>query len=69
MRKLRDVKPCVQSHRAGKERSQNFLLFSFFLRPHLQHMGVPRLGVELKLQLLAYTTATSNIGSKRESAT
>ena len=33
-----------------------YLLISF-LWPHLQHMEVPRLGVELELQLLAYTTA------------
>ena len=36
-------------------------IFSFafcFLRPHLQHMEVPWLGVESELQLLAYTTAT-----------
>ena len=31
----------------------------FFLGPHLQHMDIPRLGVELELQLLAYTTATA----------
>ena len=30
-----------------------------FLGPHLQHLKVPRLGVELKLQLPAYTTATA----------
>ena len=29
-----------------------------FLGPHLRHMEVPRLGVELELQLPAYTTAT-----------
>ena len=29
----------------------------FFLGLHLQHMEVPRLGVELDLQLLAYATA------------
>ena len=29
----------------------------FFLGPHLQHMEVPRLGVELELQLPAYATA------------
>ena len=29
-----------------------------FLGPHLQHMDVPRLGVKLELQSLAYTTAT-----------
>ena len=32
-----------------------------FLGPHLQHMEVPRLGVELELQLLAYTTATATL--------
>ena len=35
-------------------------LFSFvFLVLYLQHMEVPRLGVESELQLLAYTTATA----------
>ena len=34
--------------------------FSFaFLGPHLQHTEVSRLGVESKLQLLVYTTATA----------
>jgi len=37
-----------------------FFFFPFgFLGPHPQHMEVPRLGVELELQLLAYTTATA----------
>ena len=40
-----------------------FFVFLFcvvcFLGPHLQHMEVPRLGVELELQLLAYATATA----------
>ena len=31
----------------------------FFLRPHLWHMEVPRLGVELELQLPGYNTATA----------
>ena len=35
-----------------------FLLF-VFLGPHLQHMQVPRLGVESKLQLLACATAVA----------
>ena len=35
-----------------------FLLFCF-LGPYLQHMEVPRLGVESELQLSAYTTATA----------
>ena len=33
--------------------------FFFFLEPHLQHMEVPRLGVDSELQLPAYTTATA----------
>ena len=32
-----------------------------FLGPHLQHVEVPRLGVERQLQLLAYTTATATL--------
>ena len=35
-----------------------FYLF-IFLEPHLRHMEVPRLGVELELQPLIYTTATT----------
>ena len=34
-------------------------LFVCFLGLHLRHMEVPRLIVELELQLLAYTTATA----------
>ena len=30
-----------------------------FLGPNPWHMEIPQLGVELKLQLLAYTTATA----------
>ena len=30
-----------------------------FLGPYVQHMGVPRLGVDSELQLLAYTTASA----------
>ena len=36
----------------------SFLFFFFFLGPHLEHMEVPRLGVELELQLPAAATAT-----------
>ena len=35
------------------------LSLSLFLGPHLQHMEVPRLGVESELKLLAYVTATA----------
>ena len=34
-------------------------IFGLFLGPHLQHMEVPRLGVELELKPTAYTTATA----------
>ena len=37
--------------------------FFFFLEPHKQHMEVPGTGVELELQLPAYTTASAT-GSK-----
>ena len=36
-----------------------FFVFFCFLGPYPQHMEVPRLGVDLELQLLAYTTATA----------
>ena len=35
------------------------IFFFVFLGLHLQHMEVPRLGVQLKLYLLAYATATA----------
>ena len=41
-----------------------FLSFFFFLWPYLQHMEVPRLGVEFELQLPATATATSNTRSE-----
>ena len=36
-----------------------YVLFGGFLGPHPQHMEIPRLGVELELQLPAYITATA----------
>ena len=33
--------------------------FSFFLGLHLRYMEVPRQGIQLSVQLLAYTTATA----------
>ena len=36
-----------------------FFFSLFFLRPHLPHVEVPRLGVESELQLPAYATATA----------
>ena len=38
---------------------EKYLCLSFFLRPHLRHMEVLRLGVESEVHLLAYTTATA----------
>ena len=35
------------------------IIIIWFLGPNSQHMEVPRLGVELELQLPAYTTATA----------
>ena len=49
----------------GAERSSELTSWCFFggggggALPHLRHMEVPRLGVELELQLLACTTATA----------
>ena len=37
----------------------------FFIGPHLQHMEVPRLGVDSELQLPADTTATATWGPSR----
>ena len=36
-----------------------YFFFFCFLGRHLRHVKVPRLGVEMELQLLAYTTATA----------
>ena len=36
-----------------------FPFLSCFLEPYLQHMEVPKLGVESELQLLAYATVTA----------
>ena len=36
-----------------------YFYYYFFLEPYLQHMEVPRLGVESELKLLAYATATA----------
>ena len=42
-----------------KKLGAEIFFFFCFLGPHLQHVEVPRLGVELELQLPAYTTATA----------
>ena len=40
-------------------KNASFFFFFCFLGPHPWHMEVPRLGVELELQLLAFATATA----------
>ena len=42
-----------------KFRNRGSFFCCCFLRPHLQHMEVPRLGVELELQLPTYATTTA----------
>ena len=39
--------------------SYHIFIYLVFLGPHMSHMVVPRLGVKLELQLLAYATATA----------
>ena len=39
--------------------TQSLFFFFVFLGPHPWHTEVPRLGVELELQLPAYTTITA----------
>ena len=41
------------------------IFFFAFLGPHLWLMEVPRLGVELEMELLAYTTATAMADQSR----
>ena len=35
------------------------IIFFYVSGPYLQHIEVPRVGVEMELQLQAYTTATA----------
>ena len=44
-------------------------LFIVILGPHLQHMEVPKRGVQLELQLPAYATATAAQGMRATSST
>ena len=46
-------------HLAPSSKCQHFIFIFCFLGLHLQHVEVPRLGVESELQLLAYATATA----------
>ena len=50
--------PEIEPHKCAQLIFKNYYYF-FFLGPHLQYMGVPRLGVWSEVQLAAYTTATA----------
>ena len=53
--------PITHCHFQHSQCSHSFLFLCFcFLGLHLWHMEVPRLGVQLELQLPGYTTATSD---------
>ena len=50
----------VEAHMLASSALNTLFFFFFcFLGLHLQHMEVPRLGVELELQLPVYATATT----------
>ena len=51
----------LQNGEKNYDASQGYLFFYFFVFLGL-YIEVPRLGVELELQLLAYTTATAMPG-------
>ena len=53
---------CVFTYYKHLERPDSFFFFFWyfvFSGPHPQHMEIPRLGVELEVQLPAFTTATT----------
>ena len=49
---------CPYSHCFREDQGKDFF-FLFFLGPKVLHLEIPRLGVESKLQLPAYTTDTA----------
>ena len=51
--------PASQKYIVGKGKIFCLFVCFCFLGPHLEHTEVPRLGVWLEIQLLAYTTATA----------
>ena len=51
--------PWVQPKKKKKD-----YYYYFFLGLHLRYMEIPRLGVKLELQLLAYSHSHNNVGSK-----
>ena len=54
------AKYSVQCHKQNQWTIALFVCFLvFFLGQYQQHMEIPRIGVELELELLAYATATA----------
>ena len=53
----KDMKGQVFPKEVALQLALDIGFFFFFLRPHLQHVEVPRLGVKSEVQLPAYTTA------------
>ena len=63
-RKYKMTLECLWCHKVRRIRTQSSKRpkpeqFFFFLRVHPWHMEVPRLGAEVELSLMAYTTATA----------
>ena len=56
---MRDLGSNHDGEPVGKRGELFFFYFFLFLGPHLRHMEVPRLGLELELQLLAFIIVTA----------
>ena len=56
--------PCCLDTETLLHPTLELLTLFFLFLPYLQHMEVPRPGVELELQLLAYNHSHSNVGSE-----
>ena len=73
LKTIKDRKSRTQKRRCNKHGTVKSMLginaAVSFLGPHLWHIEVPRLGVKSELQLLAYTTATTQDPSQALSMT
>ena len=54
-----NLREWIRKHQNTSMQDTVFFFFLIFWGPHLWQMEIPRLGVELELELLAYTTATA----------
>ena len=55
--KIREISRTLNNQNNLEKEERSWRTLSSFLGLHLEHTKVPRLGVELELQLPAYTTA------------